>query len=88
MISSYQIDQMAAHAAHETYLKDAATYRSLRAAGASMPTRRISLHLLESLGTMLIGLGRRLCERRGELQVEVAFKHSSLAGHPHGRHVA
>ena len=57
MISSYQIDQMAGRAAHETYLEDAAMYRSLRASGALTPTRRVSLHLLESLGTMLIGLG-------------------------------
>ena len=75
---------------HRDYVEQSDRYRTIHQAPARTHTGRSSYRLVERLGARLIALGRTLCERRGALAVEVAFRPGAGAGrkHGHSRHVA
>ena len=77
---------------HSEYLADSDAYRLMCRARQSQHRARQSQRygLVERLGARLIALGRALCERRGTLAVEIAFRAGTgtkATGDP-GRNVA
>lgn len=74
---------------HASYVADSNRYRAI--SNVRRNSERLSKPgILETLGARLIALGRTLCERRGTLAVEIAFRPGAGAGRSgrHGRHVA
>ena len=59
-------------AKHQDIIADSDTYRQMGLANAPSSSAR----MLERIGTGLISIGRRLCERRGRLAVEIVFRHT------------
>jgi len=83
--------QIAAIQRHNGYLNDADAYRTIARAGAPHPIAHpspVRMRLIERVGAWMIALGRRLCERRGTVAVEVAFHTGPAARIQSGEHVA
>jgi len=62
---------------YDAYLEGSRYHRDLVDASQRyrrMATNESGFRLIERLGARLIAVGRRLCERRGRLEVEVAFR--------------
>jgi hypothetical protein len=77
---------------HSKYIADSDAYRTMqrakRSAAATASQTVVPQNVLERLGAVLISLGRRLCERRGSMHVEVQFQAQTAHPGADGRHVA
>ena len=84
--------RLAATQTHNQYVAESNIYRTILQAerSASTKTGRVAVprNALERLGAALISLGRRLCERRGSMHVEVQFRTGASPPRTNGRHVA
>jgi hypothetical protein len=87
--SDYQMGTLAGDT-HRHYIAEAETYRKIHKsqAAGSVSAAPGTRGILVRLGTALIALGRNLCERRGSLQVEIAYRIVPDQGARHARHVA
>lgn len=77
---------------HSKYVADSNAYRAIQAATRAnrelTGSAEVSPGALERLGAVMIALGRRLCERRGSMHVEVEFRMSPSHSGGNGRNVA
>lgn len=81
MTTEYQHMINQGQSTHQRYLRDAEIYRQL---SSSQANKRVeSIRFLERIGRRLIEVGRRLCERRGVVVVDVAFHRTNDRGNGH-----
>ncbi len=91
MLTSNFTAELGSKQIHSEYIADSDAYRMMcKARQSRRKTASRGYGLVERLGARLIALGRALCERRGTLAVEIAFRAGTgtkATGDP-SRHVA